>query len=336
MKYLLYALCATALFSACDKQDSEEPNQSKELQFRTYMEEGGEIRPMTRSVTGDLSAGYYLSGLLSTSNYPASVTYDRLMWGVRMNKDGTYNSSTEKKYFWAEGNSSLRHSFVAYSVPTGGGTATSLAGATSSQPLLSVVYTNSDNPVQQTDFLYSDNSRNIILSQYAPVVNLIFKHRMARVMVKLIGTGGVSLTNCQAKITYASNAVRKAGTVSLGDNAAISLSNSYHSGTYTLGATFSLPGTATSAATAVEMGDFILLPKQSLADGWASLTLTYKPDGAVSVQSATMDLPAVDLTSAAGKQYNILVNVIVESQNLSVAGVTLGVWKAKSGTIDKL
>lgn len=340
MKHYLFPLLLSSLiFTACQQQDPElpiPPSGPQELRFCTYMEEGGKIHPLSRAVAGDLSAGYYLSALLSTSDYPASTTYDRLMWNIGMNKDGSYKSATEKKYFWAEGNAALRHTFVAYSVPTGGSTATSPAGATSSQPQLSVVYTNADAPASQTDFLYADNSRNILLTQYAPVVDLVFKHRMARVMVKLIGTGGVSLTECQAKITYKASTVRKAGTVLLDNNAAITFSNSYHSGTHNLGASFSLPGSASTAATAVEIGDFILLPKQSLAAGWATLTLIYKPDGAVSSQSATMDLPAVDLTSAAGKQYDILANVIVESQNLSVASVTLFDWTSKSGTIDKL
>lgn len=339
MKHLLYILCAAALLPGCSKESlGEEPQEPQPIQFRTFIEEGGEIRPMSRAVAGDLSTGYYLAGLLSTSNYPtASGTYNQLMWNVGMNKDGTYKSSTEKKYFWSEGNAALRHTFVAYSAPiAGGSTVTSPAGGTSSQPLLSVVYTNVDDPTKQTDFLYTDNSRNLLLTQYAPVVNLIFKHRMTRVMVKLIGTGGVSLTECRAQISYRSSTIRKTGTVFLVDNGAITLSNSYHAGTYNLGSSFSLPGTATSAATAVEMGDLILLPKQSLTEGWATLTLSYKIDGAITAQSATVDLPAVDLSSTAGKQYNILINVIVESQNLSVAGITLANWTPKSTTIDKL
>lgn len=338
-QYLFPLLLSSLIFTACQKQDDESPispSGPQELRFSAYMEEGSEIRPMTRSVTGDLSAGYRLSGLLATSNYPAKVNYDRLMWNVGVNKNGTYKSAAEKKYFWAEGNAALRHTFVAYSVPTGGSTAASLTGGISSQPLLSVVYTNADNPTLQTDFLYADNSRNLLLTKYAPVVKLIFKHRMVRVMIQLIGTGGVSLTECQAQIAYKPTTIRKAGVVSLGDNTAISFSNSYHGGSYKLGRSFSLPGSAISAATAVEVGDLILLPEQNLADGWATLTLTYKPDGAVTVKSDTIDLPAVNLISAAGRQYNILVNIIIESQNFSVAGVTLSDWKTKSATIDTL
>lgn len=339
MKHLLYILFATVILTSCQKPDTEstKPLQKpQELRFCTYLEEGGEIRPITRSVDGDLSSGYYLSGLLSTSNYPAAANYDRLMWNVGMNKNGTYKSPAEKKYFWAEGNTALRHNFIAYSVPTGSSTATSLSGGTTSQPLLSLVYTNVDNPLQQTDLLYSDNSSNLLLSKYAPVVKLIFKHRMARVMFKAICINGVPLTECEAIINYKPNTIRKAGTVSLGDNAPISFSNSYHSGSYYIKRAFTLPGSAIDASTAIEVGDLILLPKQSLAEGWATLTFRYKPDGAIAVESATMDLPAINLTSAAGQQYNILINIYVQSQNISVGSVTLTNWTAKSTTIDKL
>lgn len=346
MKHLSYIFYAAVLLGGCSKEapaPGDEPQTQQEICFQTYLEEGGDIRPVTpsasRSLSGDpLSAGYRISCMLSNVDYPASATYQRLMWNVAANKDGSYQSSSEPKYFWAAGDATLRHTFVAYSAApsgaTGGPTTSSLTGGTTSQPLLSLTYTNADDPAKQIDFLYSDNSKNIKPSGNVSKVALVFRHRLARVMCNLIGTNGVTLTSCQAKIAYKASTVKKTGTVFLADNGTVTLSSIYHSGTYNLGSSFTLPGSASTAATAVEMGDLILLPGQSLADGWATLTFTYTPDGATAAQTLSIDLPATNLTSTAGQQYNILLAVSVESSALSVAGVTLTDWNTKSGDID--
>lgn len=345
------AAVAAILFTSCRKQEAEPQlplPTSKEITFKTYLEENGQIHPIeelkTRSAEGDpLSAGYYLSGVLTTLDYPSTATsntYTNLMRDIETNKDGSFKNNTTT-YFWAAGTPAQRHTFLAYSAPPSGLTGPtpgSLAGGTKSQPLFSIAYTHDDDPAKQIDFLYSDNAKNRVLMSQALPVSLIFRHRFTRVVFKIIGPGGLMLNDCDAQITYSTRAVKRAGTVVLGDNASITYTTttaSYHTGTHALNNTpFTVPGSAITSDQAIEIGDMILMPQQSLTTGWASVTLTYIVEGTPEKKSASVELSALNMTATAGQQLEIMLGVMEQNLNLSVVGVTLKNWSSKNGHID--
>lgn len=337
---LLYSLLlASVLLTGCNHTPlaPDEELGSQEFRFDSYLKEGDEVHQFQpRALQENLSNGYQLIGI--TSNQvtlgtgvanPSFIFKDE-----HVNANGTLQAGGKR--FWGV-DGTINHTFFAY---TALGNVGARQGVNSTTSTPSIGFKQPDDPNAQIDLLTADPVMNIKAKYNPPVISLFFRHRLSRIIINLMGSGGARLVQCTAQVRYGANTIKNEATSIdlIPDGGSIRLKdNAYHSSTlYTLLSDFTLPTSATSAGTAIPLGDLIFLP-QTLGGESIEVIIKYKksPNDPQFVTTAVL-LPSAPLLMEPEKQYTFLLNIIERTANLTISDVLLDKWSATSTVVDEL
>lgn len=358
---LLLISIALGLLPACSNQEltPDEPSEAMEMKVNLFLQEEDNLIPLnqtddahasTRGADNDLSAGFHLYGFfsnadmpteLNTSNNTASEAPTRYFFdNTPITKEGKYPDSEPRRY-WA-GNGTTRHSFFAYSGPTGAATGkpnilTSKGGLTTTNYFPYITFFQPANPVEQYDFLVAYGPTNLIVHQTAPSINIYLRHACARVVFRVMTMGGSSLYYTTATATY-TDAVKSKGDLYYKPQ---ERPNSSYTDKYAINTSFQLneeelliPSSASSEGKSVLLGDMKLVP-QTLPGGWLMLELAYRlSDTSPTVTKNKAKIPP--LTIEPDKQYTFYLSISDQNPELKVSNIIIEPWKTEKYLVDPL
>lgn len=351
---------AVVVLSGCTTLEPTEPvkpvpndKDKQEMKFRFFVEEGDKIIPyedywnavnqpsrgtMSRVADSFLPDEFTLYGFFNTVDVPdgkgvttsseAAPANKRFFNGITINGDGSYDG--ESRYWIADGKT--RHSFAAIAgLSTESGSDKLSYGFTTGEFIPIANHYVTTDPTKQTDLLVAYGPTNVIVSGVAPIVNIYFKHALSRLCFNITSSGGAALYDCVLSVVYNGPKVNAYYRYTA---AIYSQGSSGLRGTYPLGPAVTIPTTATTEDTAVEMGDIKINALQQATAGWISLSLTYAriPDGPKTTLNT--QLPAMNTLS--GMQYNFFVYVSEITEALSITSVTVEPWTTEIRVADPL
>lgn len=349
-KHILLFLIAILLLGACN-QESVEVAEPQPMKFTFYLQDGEQVNPVTRARPANINAtGISLYCVYHTANFQentgtGSSVYPRIYWNTPVDSNGNATDGSAPR-FWMNSPTAM-YSFFAHTgkpkmdypeVPSG--LAVKQWGATPKESSITKQtpvcwFLQPDDPKKQIDFLIADSKKDVKFSYIAPVVGLYFKHLFSRIKIRFYNSHGTQLNDCVASVTYGNNVSRGSG-IDIGSGA-ITLDTSLgkHSGTHSMhDGTLTVKASNTTSDYALLAGDVILLP-QTVGDGFITVQLSYRPEGAETQQTAMVDIPVPDSTRklVTGCAYTYNINVIVEINSLKVGEVTLSSWEGQNSTV---
>lgn len=343
-------LAVAILLLGCAKQGPVNSNDKdkQEIQFRFFVDEGTQIIPYedywsavnghSRASNSDLPTEFTLYGAYNTVDVPdgtgvtssaeAAPENKRFFNGIKINSDGTY--SGDRRYWVADGKT--RHTFAAVAGEGSNSSITNLLsqGFTTAVYIPAIYERMESSPKNQKDLLVAYGPTNVIVDGVAPIVNIYFKHAMAKLLFKISITGGTALYDCALNITYNSTPCDK---IIYYTGKLYSNPGHVYGSTYQLNDPIIIPATASSEENAIELGE-MKIHSYYQSKGWLTLTLTYaKTEGGPKTTLKTQ-LPAIDLQS--GIQYNYFLYVSELTESLSITNIVVEPWTTEIRVADPL